>query len=77
MAFLQAEGKTPEITGTDMNGNPFDWNAYRGKTVLVAFTSSWYGGREMQDMIELSEEFAGQGLEWVTFVKQNGKDYSN
>ena len=77
LAFLQAEGKMPEMTGTDMNGNPFDWNVYRGKTVLMAFTSSWYGGREMQDMLELTEEFAGQGVEWITYVGLNDKDDSN
>ena len=74
LAFLLAEGKTPEITGTDMNDKPFEWNVYKGKTVVMAFTSSWFGGREMQEILELSEEFAGHGLEYVTYVKLNGKD---
>ena len=73
LGFLQAEGNSLEITGTDMNGQPFDWAACRGKPVLMAFTSSWYGGREMQNMLELTEEFAGQGVQWGTYVSLNGK----
>ncbi len=72
LALMQAEGKKPEITGTDMNGQPFDWNAYKGKNVLMAFTSSWSGGREMQDMLVLAESFSGHGLEFVTYVSLNG-----
>ena len=74
LAILQAEGKTPAIAGTDINGQPFDWNTFRGKTVLMAFTSSWYGGREMQDMLELVESFSGHELEYVTYVALNGKE---
>ena len=68
LAFHQLKGKTLQFTGTNINGQAFDWTAYKGKSVLMAFTSSWYGGREMQDVIRFHEEFGGKGLEVVTFV---------
>ena len=74
LALMQVEGKTPAITGTDRNGQPFDSNALRGKTVLMTFTSSWYGGHEMGDMLRLAEAFSGHELEFVTYVALNEND---
>ena len=44
-----AVGKpVPEITGTDLDGQPFELSDYRGKVVLLAFWAGWCGaGRDI------------------------------
>ncbi len=37
---LSLLGKSLDLTGTRLDGSPFDWAAYRGQTVLVYFWSS-------------------------------------
>ena len=34
-------GKTLELEGTALDGKPFDWNTYRGKTTLVEFWTTY------------------------------------
>ena len=38
---LDLIGKPLEITGVQLDGSPFDWEAYAGKLVLVDFWASW------------------------------------
>jgi thiol-disulfide isomerase/thioredoxin len=41
--LLGLPGNTLELTGTQLDGKPLDWDSYRGKTVLVVFCASWCG----------------------------------
>ena len=36
-------GNSMQVTGTTLDGQQFDWSAYRGKTVLIDFWATWCG----------------------------------
>lgn len=38
---LSLVGKEMSIEGVALNGEPFDWSAYKGKVVLVSFWATW------------------------------------
>jgi thiol-disulfide isomerase/thioredoxin len=40
---LNLPGKKLELTGTYLSGKPLNWEAYRGKVVLVDFWATWCG----------------------------------
>jgi len=48
-------GKKVNIKGTTLDGNPFDWDAFQGKVVLIDFWSSSYqpGIADMRKAYEL------------------------
>ena len=61
-------GEDFDLHGKTMQNKEFDWNAYRGKYVLVKFTATWCGPckLELPGMLEAYEKYHDKGLEIVS-----------
>ena len=69
-ADLKLSGKTPD-------DKDFDWNALRGKYVVVKFTATWCGPckGELPGLISAYEKYKDKGLEIVSaYVWESGDD---
>jgi thiol-disulfide isomerase/thioredoxin len=69
------KGLARRLTGADLNlygqtinNDKFDWNALRGKIVLVKFTATWchYCKIEIPNMLKAYEKYHDKGLEIVS-----------
>lgn len=63
---LGIRGQSLELTGLiDLDGNPLDWSAYKGKVVLIDFWATWCMPclKELPNIRSAKEEFGTKGFE--------------
>lgn len=64
---LELVGKPLELEGTLLDGSEFDWEAYRGKVVLVDFFANWCGvcREEVPFVLQAHRAYKDKGFEVV------------
>ncbi|MFV2066566.1 MAG: TlpA family protein disulfide reductase [Pirellulales bacterium] len=70
---LDLVGKPIELTGTLLDGSPFDWKQYRGKVVLIDFWATWCGPclAELPNVKAAYDAYHDQGFDVVGISLDN------
>ena len=73
---LSLPGNPMEITGTLLNGKPFDQSTLTGKVVLVDFWATWCGPciAEIPNVLEAYQKYSSQGFEVVGVSLDQDRD---
>ena len=76
LRLLELPGKPMEISGSLLDGKPFDQKSLAGKVVLVDFWATWCGPcvAEIPNMLEQYEKYHAQGFEVVGISLDEEKD---
>jgi thiol-disulfide isomerase/thioredoxin len=73
---LSLPGNPMEITGTLLNGKPFDQSTLAGKVVLVDFWATWCGPciAEIPNVLEAYKKYSSKGFEVVGVSLDQDRD---
>jgi thiol-disulfide isomerase/thioredoxin len=72
---LHLPGGELELEGTLLDGKPLDWEAYRGKVVLVDFWASWCPEciKEVPNILDAYREYHDKGFEVIGVCLDNDR----
>ena len=73
---LNMLGNELELSGTTVDGHPFDWSKYKGKVVLVDFWATWCGPcvEEMPNVLKNYKKYHDKGFDVVGISADEDKD---
>lgn len=68
--------EAPELSGEDLEGNPFDPSTLNGQVVVVNFWASWCAPcrREGPDLVSAAEKSAADGVEFLGINIRDDRD---